>query len=162
VKPHNPWVWYLLQSKRLLKKPSFVVLLLLLPLLVLGLRAMEAEEGGMLRIALCAADPEDELALSIVDDLLMRQSLLEFTAVSSVEEAYASVRENKTDAAWVFLDGLQARINDYTSYVSRREPYILIIEREDNIALQLAREVLYGALWQSNAYALYRDRKSVV
>jgi ABC-2 type transport system permease protein len=156
VKPRNRYLWYLLQGKRLLKKPSFVVLLVLLLFLVWGLRAMEAEESGMLRIALCAEDPHDELALAIVGELQARQSVLGFASAGSIEEAYALVRANKADAAWVFRSGLQARIDAFTAYGSRREPYVLIVEREDNIFLQLAREALYAALWRESAYSLYR------
>jgi N-acetylmuramoyl-L-alanine amidase len=150
-------LWYLLQAKRLLKKPSFVVLLALLPLLVWGLSLTEAQESGMLRIALCAENPADELSTSIVNELLRRRSVLNFTAAASLEEAYALVRANGADAAWVFPDGMRARLNDFAAYGSPRKPFVLIIEREDNVALQLAREVLYGALGQSNAYAIYRS-----
>jgi N-acetylmuramoyl-L-alanine amidase len=156
VKPHNQGLWYLLQSKRLLKKPSFVVLLALLPLLVWGLGLAETEESGMLRIALYAENPQDELVSHIVDDLMTRQSVLSFSVARDIEEAYYLVQTNQADAAWVFPDGLQRRMNDFTAYRSSRDPLVQIIEREDNVALQLAREVLFGALARSNAYAIYR------
>jgi ABC-2 type transport system permease protein len=52
---------------------------------------------------------------------------------------------------------MQERMNDYAAYRSARMPLILIVEREDNVALQLSREVLYGATWHSTAYAIYRS-----
>jgi ABC-2 type transport system permease protein len=150
-------LWYLLQSKRLLKKPSFLVLLGLLPLLVLGLRLTEAEEHGMLRIAVCAENPQDVLSTELVNELLARRSLLSFVAARDVEEAYALVRAKQADAAWIFPDNMQAKVNEFAAYRSSRQPLVLIVEREDNVALQLSREVLYGTVWRSVAYALYRS-----
>ena len=40
------WLWYLLLTKRLLKKPSFLAVLLLAPLLAISLTLLAKEESA--------------------------------------------------------------------------------------------------------------------
>mgnify|MGYP000210132974 CR=1 FL=1 len=50
----NGFTWYLLLTKRLLKKPSFWAVLLLVPVMVFGLGLAAQEESHILRIAVYA------------------------------------------------------------------------------------------------------------
>ena len=58
--------WMLLLSKRLYKKPAFLLILLLIPLAVFGLGSMAEEDHGMLHILLVQRDPSDPLSSSVV------------------------------------------------------------------------------------------------
>ena len=46
--------WLLMMTKRLYKKPTFVVILILIPVLVLGYGLVAAEDSGMVTIALAS------------------------------------------------------------------------------------------------------------
>ena len=62
-------VWYYLLNKRLLKKRSFLILLLLVPLLVFGMRIVSKQDSGVLTILLCSSETSDDLPKEVVDKL---------------------------------------------------------------------------------------------
>ena len=51
---------YVLFSKRFLKKISFLLLLLAVPVLVFCLKNVSGQESGILHIVICLEDEEDE------------------------------------------------------------------------------------------------------
>jgi len=100
----------LIFNKRLLKKPSFILILCLIPLFVLSLVFFTKEESGILTITLCAEDNNDPLANEIISSLMSNDGVLIFVKSESVDEAYESVRLGKSDAAWIFEKDLQSKI----------------------------------------------------
>ncbi|SHO48595.1 ABC transporter permease [Anaerocolumna xylanovorans] len=150
-------VWYYLLSKRLMKKYSFFLLLCAVPILVLAMKTVSRQESGMLTILLCQEDKEDKLSSKIVSDLVENRGVLRYILGSSIEEAYEIVREGKADAAWIFKEQMQDRLDTYTADNLSEEPLISIVEREDNVPLQLSREKLYGALYSYISYSLYQN-----
>lgn len=148
--------WFYLTCKRLIKKPSFFLLLCSIPLLVAAMQMVSQEESGMLKIVLYQENTEDELSSKLVTDLLTQESVLQYVQVETEEEAYAAVRSTEADAAWIFPDDMQEKLDTYIAGAYDRE-FIKIIEREDNVALQLSREKLYGALYSYFPYSVYRD-----
>ena len=47
------WLWFFLSCKRYVHRLSFLVILLLLPVVTLGVRGLEQKEGTWIRIVLC-------------------------------------------------------------------------------------------------------------
>lgn len=148
---------FLLLSKRLLKKMSFRLLLCGVPLLALGMRCLSAGDSGILHIVLCQEAPSDVLSGEIVGRLAAEGSVIRYTLVERAEEAYACVESGRADAAWIFPEDMQEKLDRYTDRKLREEGLIRVIEREDNVALRLAREKLFGALYSHTAYSLYRN-----
>lgn len=148
---------FLLLSKRLLKKMSFRLLLCGVPLLALGMRTLSAGDSGVLHIVLCRENMSDELSGEILGRLTGERSVIQYTLVEQPEEAYAYVESGRADAAWIFPDEMQENLDRFTNGGFREEGLIRIIEREDNVALRLAREKLFGALYSHTAYSLYRN-----
>ena len=52
------WMWFYLSCKRYMHRPSFLVILLLLPLGTFFIRSSEKQEPAELRIAVCAEREE--------------------------------------------------------------------------------------------------------
>lgn len=148
---------FLLFSKRLLKKTSFRLLLCGVPLLALGMRYLSAGDSGILHIVLCQEDLSDTLSGEIVAHLLGEKSVIQYTLVERPEEACAFVESGRADAAWIFPDDMQEKLDRFTGGELREGGLIRVIEREDNVALRLAREKLFGALYSHAAYSLYRN-----
>ena len=65
------WLWLL--TKRLYKKPTFLVLLALIPALVLGYSTVARQDSGVVTIALAAYDNNDPMANAIMDDLMQTE-----------------------------------------------------------------------------------------
>ncbi len=149
-------LWFGLTCKRLLKKPGFLILLCSIPILVWGMGLAAKEESGMLKIVLYRENETDALSSKLVEDLLAEESIIQYCQVFTEEEAHRLVESNEADAAWIFPDKMQNKLEAYIAG-AYDTPFIHIIEREDNVALQLSREKLYGALYSYFPYTVYEE-----
>lgn len=145
------WIWYLLFTKRLLKKPSFWIVLLLAPLLTAGMTLIAGEDSHVLRIAVYAEESDDKLGEQIIDDLEQLDGVVRYEACSSEEELRDLVAYGKMDAGYLIPADLSSLLEDYAAGRNNRMPYdghlISFIAGEDTTQLQLAREQLYAALY---------------
>ena len=148
-------LYYALLSKRFFKKVSFVILLLSIPLLTAGLRIVSHQDSGMLKIILCAED-EDLLTKDIMEALMKEKTVLQFTVMDNAEEARKAVRNNQADAAWIFAEKFQEKLEFYSRYGYSEDVPVLVVEREDTIPLQLSKIKLFGTLYPHVAYSAYQ------
>ncbi len=149
-------LWYWLLSKRLLKKKSFPILLCLIPVLVFAMRGVANGDSGVLRIVLCQENQEDVLSSRIVQDLMDEESIILFSETETVEEAYEAVLSKKADAAWIFPDAMQEKMDAYTAGDTSYK-LVKVIERENNVLLRLSGEKLFGALYRYFPYSLFQN-----
>lgn len=149
------FLWLTLLNKRLLKKISFLVILCCIPVLVAGVNFMTGQDSGMLRVVLCREETDDALADEVVEGLEKHENLLYLLKTDSRDEAEKLVQSGKADVAWVFPEDLQGAIEEYLGNGFHEEPIITVIEKEDNVALRLSREILFGRLYPAVSYALY-------
>lgn len=155
MKIRQIFLWYLLLNKRLLKKYTFILILCMVPLLALGMRQTARQESGMLKIALCEEEASDELSARVIQNLIEDKGVLQFLTCETKEEAYEAVKNKSVDAAWIFPGNMGEKVDEFAAQHSLENSVITIVEREDNVALQLAREKLYGVLYPYISYAIY-------
>lgn len=148
-------VWSFMLNKRLLKKASFLFVLCLIPVLVVFMSLFAQQDSGVVRIALCSEDRNDVVANRIISTLDTDAGVLDFRITETVEDAYTVVKNGEVDAAWIFHEDLQEKMETYVT--GKREPFVTIVEREENVSLQLSREKLYGVLYADLSYNLYTD-----
>lgn len=147
--------WWALLTKRLYKKPTFVVLLLLIPALVLGYGVAAAEDSGMITIALAQEDNADAMASDVVTELMEGSRLIRFARCESPEEAEKQVRTGQADAAWIFEADMEEKVYDFLASRSKRDAFVRVLERESTTALMLTHEKLGGAVYACCSEALY-------
>lgn len=138
-------IWFYLLTKRLLKKPIFLVTLLLIPLFALVMSIALKEESAMVRVALYTSD-EDAMAEEVIDTLLREESVVEFRRYADADSAIEAVKTGKADSAWGFTADFTKKVREYADNVNRGKVLVEICEQEENVTLRLARERLYGAL----------------
>ena len=148
---------FTLFSKRLFKKAGFWLLLFAVPLSAAGVRSLSTGDSGMLHILICQENPSDPLSKEIVTHLLTERSVIQYTLVDREEEAYHLVESGEADGAWIFPDAMQMQLDRFTAGELWEEGLIRIVEREDNIALRLSREKLFGAIYPYASYSLYQN-----
>lgn len=151
------FLFFFLLNKRLLKKYSFLVILAMIPALAAGLLLAAGEDSGVLHILLCAEDETDDLAKQVIGELTGEKSILRYSAVSSGDMAYQAVCQGEADAAWIFAENLAESVEGYVSNSGEEEFLVTVVEREDTVFLQLARERLYSALYPHLSYALFEN-----
>ncbi len=151
------FLFFFLLNKRLTKKYSFLIILGMVPLLVAGLFLAAREDSGVLHILLCQENQEDPLSEQVIRELLEKDSILRFSREASKTAACEEVRRGRADAVWIFSDGLQEGVDNYTSYREREEALVTVVEREDTVFLQLARERLYSVLYPHLSFGLFQN-----
>lgn len=148
---------FFLLNKRLLKKPSFIILLCLIPIMVFGLKLVSERESGIVRIALVNEGSKE--AGRIIDTLMNKPSVFLFSTCEDSAEAEEALIDNRVDAAWVFPVDYKRRISGFTGSLVKdakaEEGAVRIIEREDNVLLQLSRMELFGALYSDLSFSLF-------
>lgn len=153
-KLHKLLLWFAMLSKRLYKKPTFLILMVLIPLLVVGYTAISGGESGVLTIGL-ACEKDDPLAQEIFSDLQTSSQLISFRIYDTPQEAEALLRGGKLDAVWIFSGDIAERIEAFSQKPSASNAFIQVLEREDNIALMLSRERLNGTIYPYVAQRVY-------
>lgn len=150
------WMWLLLLNKRLYKKATFVALLLLIPLLIVALGAVAQQDSGFVTVALVQEDPTDVMVSAIVEDLVEGRKVLRFVRCETVAAAEAMVSGRQADAAWIFPEQLQEKLDMFLKTRRNKQPVVTVLLREETVPLRLANEKLAGALYTHCAPMLYR------
>lgn len=148
-------LWFTLLNKRLLKRISFLVILCCIPVLVAGVHFMTKQDSGMLHVVLCREEKDDALVDEVVRGLKEHENMLHLIETDSEKEAKHLVQSGKADVAWIFPEDLQEAIEEYLADDVREEGIITVVEKEDNVALRLSREILFGRIYPAVSYGLY-------
>lgn len=149
------WTWFWLTEKRLWKKPGYLLVLLLVPILAWSMRIAAREEAGMLTIGLCSEE-QGGFSEEIMRELMEEDGVLRYIRYSSEQEAIDGVCSGVVHAAWVFPEGLDEKLRQMAER-GRITPIVRVVEREDDISLVFSREVLCSRLFPKLAFETYKD-----
>ncbi|MBR5343053.1 MAG: hypothetical protein IK149_04060 [Oscillospiraceae bacterium] len=146
-------LWYGLFSKRLLRRPAYLAVLLLVPLFAVALTLFSQQKSGVLTVALALEDPRDPAASAAVERLTRGDSILLCELAESPEAAREAVRSGRADAAWIFSDDFEAALQHFAArgYADA----VTVVEREDNVLLMLSRELLFAAIYPETSFELF-------
>lgn len=147
-------LWYWLLTKRLLKRPAFLAILIGVPLLAGAMAGVSRQAAGLLTIAVARRD-DDPVAAEAMERLLIRDGVLRFLECATDTEALAAVERGQADAAWIFRAEAGAEVERFVSASGSRGAAI-VVEREDNVFLRLARERLAAAIYPAVSRDLFR------
>ncbi len=146
--------WFLLLNKRLYKKATFLLILLLIPALVFGYGQLAKEDSGVLTVAL-AQEGDDPMAWEIMQELRDSSVLMRFVFCDTRESAEQMVNDSKADAAWIFADDLENAIYRFVQNPSKSTAFVRIVEGQSSVTLKLAREKLSEAVFSRCSRAFY-------
>ncbi|MCR4598787.1 MAG: ABC transporter permease [Acetatifactor sp.] len=149
-------IWCWLTEKRLLKKLSYVAVLLILPVLVICLKNGSEEEAGMVSIGLYTPAEKGTLPDQLIERFLNDESILRFYRYESESEAVAALAGSKVDAVWILPENLEEQLEKIAKRRAIR-PIVKVLEREDDVALTFTREVLCSKVFPEYVYASYRE-----
>ncbi len=142
----------LLQQKRLLLHPVFLLLLCATVLAGGALGLASGQESGVQHILL-ASEGDDPLAQEVIGQLCAGEGLIRFEMVAP-EQAYTMITKTQADEAWVFPDHMEEQISEWVN-AAKREPIVRVITREQTPVSTLVRERLYAALYPYLSRANY-------
>lgn len=148
--------WYLLLNKRLFKKIGFIVILAMIPILAFSMTlSVQNEDSGMIRIAVVAIEPEDELVSRIMGKLENDGNVFVFSFYDSVDEAKRSVENKTVDAAWIFEEGFKEKV---LKGVNRsNESLVDVYAVQDNIFFKASKEKIFSLLFPDVSYEIFKE-----
>ena len=149
------FLWYWLLTKRLVKRPAYLAVLLLIPLFAAAITLFSRQDSGAVTVAVVLEEPSDPVASAAVEHLLRNESILRAVPVESAEAAREEVRSGRVDAAWIFTPGLSSGLDDFAHYGTGG--HVTVVQREDNIFLMVSREKLFATLFSDLSFALFRN-----
>lgn len=144
--------WFWLSGKRLLKKPFYLILLVLMIVLTLCYHTEAEESSGMVTVALAVPEETDLLVPQIMEQLDSESGWILYTQTTA-EEARLLVTAGKADAAWIFPKDVSEKLAVFLD--DRTSPVVEVVQREETVLLRLSRERLSGALYGCCAQPLY-------
>lgn len=140
-------VQFLLFNKRLLKRPVYLIILLLMPLTVFLLSRTQAESPSGIR-AMLYAEGEDwkeqeDLLDKIIGRLLVEDATVRFTLAESEDELKRAVLKQEADCGYVFPEDFSERLrnDDWKRSVT-------FYCGEDTMIPMLVNELLYTSVFQ--------------
>lgn len=140
-------VWFWLLTKRLYKKPSFIALLLLIPVVVFGYSLAAQGNSGMMTIAVCCEDPADDFSAALRDELASSGGVIRFLTDLDKEEAEQMVCDGVVDALWIIHDDIRNDVMEYVSGSYAGQGFVTVVVREKTVPLMLANEKLSAKLF---------------
>lgn len=150
VKTGLLWLWLL--TKRLYRRPAFLVMLVVIPALVLGYASINTEDSGMVTVAV-AQEGATALEPSLLQELQGGSDLLLYRSCATPEEAEALVTTGKADTAWIFSENLEESVRAFAK--GGNAAFIRVLVREDSVMLRLSRERLSGTMFPRIARQVY-------
>jgi len=150
-------------NKRLFRRYSFVLILLLIPVLIPVAGLMMSQGSGIMNVGLCNINKNNQISQEIIQKLTNEESALKFKIYSSENEIRRAVETKEIDTAWVFGGNFDEDLIDFADGKTSKA-FVSVISQEDSIPLQLSREKLYAALYPYISYEIYSDfvKNSVV
>ncbi len=148
------FLWYYLLTKRLVKKASFVAILLLIPVCTLLLTTAAKQESAFYRVAVCAQDEADQLSCDVINELVNQKSkVVIIKEYKNESESIQAVKSGEVDSAWIFKSNLKNKISSFLK--GNDTTPVKAYSKEPNIFEKLAKEKLYNALYPHISFELY-------
>ncbi len=148
--------WFFMLNKRLYKKASFVIMLMLIPVLITAFNFVAKEDSGFLHIVLAQIDTSDELSSQVIEELLNEESIIRFSYAESEKEAINCVRNGDADEAWIFNSNLKQCVDEFcASDFDKNKTAVNVVAKEQNVFLRVANEKLSATMYKHYAKSYY-------
>lgn len=146
----NLFTFFILQLKRIGKRPLFLCLLLAFPLLMFFLsRVFAGEEDSRIPVGIFL-ETEDTLANTLCEKLIASEdSLFSFTYVSTEEDLIKAVQSNRFECGYLFEKDLGAELDR-----NHLKNLITVYASETTTCTGVLNELVYAALFEEYSLSL--------
>lgn len=145
--------WIYVFSKRLLKKPLFLVLLCVFPCTALLLSHYASQERPLLEVALYN-EGQSPFANDVIESLLKEKHVLNFYEVSSEAELIQDVQASRAECGYIFS-------KDYTAqHLLGEEDWkksVRVIKSTTSVLTESIHELVFASVFQQYNQLLLND-----
>ena len=138
---------YLLLQKRMIRKKSYILMMISVFVFVLILRGVSLQDSSMITIAVGIEDNADETALNLYNDFEKNGVVLSYDKYDTPEEAIDAVASGLADEAWIIPADLSDIVREFAINNKVSTP-IQIYARESSVVQFFLRELLEARLFK--------------
>ena len=140
-----------LWCKRILKRPLFLLTLLLMPLSSLFLQNCRTREDAVLKAALYIPDAEHNASARELTEQLIQTSnhSISYYYCSSKKELRQDVSSGKANCGYIFPRDLDSALK---TYAKKHKPFITSIRPNQNTITSIIDEIILGKSYQKISY----------
>ena len=102
-------MWILLMTKRLMKKPSFIIILVLLPVILVMYRFIITEDDGTIRACVYVPEGSEAFTEKLADNLADAEFSARFYLVDSEDDLYSDVIAGRAEVGYILPKDLKER-----------------------------------------------------
>lgn len=124
-------------TKRLIKNPAFIFILVLMPLIVTMFNKADIKEENNIRVGIYHED--DQLSKTICENLKNEKGYIKFLVYDDKNEMIKSVENKKIECGYIFPSDFQNRLDSY-----KIKKCITCIESPSTILSSLSDEVVFA------------------
>ncbi|MCR4841602.1 MAG: hypothetical protein K5848_08705 [Lachnospiraceae bacterium] len=135
----------LLFAKRLLKKPTFLVILLLMPVLTVALKYLIAQDSDIIKAAVYDCSGNEKIE-QVTDKLISDGGAISYYRVDSLEQLKVDVLTNNAECGFVFDENLYQALIDENA-----ENAIPLYKSTKSTMEDIAKEEVFVALYHTYA-----------
>ncbi len=138
---------YFILSKRLVKRLTYVALLIIIPIAVLLLKVGARDKGHVMSIGIYAEDKKDAATEALIKGLTDTSEDFLFAEFDNPTEAISAVEKGIIDEAWIIHEDLS---EDFLRIAVGRTPYnpISVYIRETGVTHFMMQEILESAAFK--------------
>lgn len=144
-------------QKRLLKKPSFLIILLLIPIVVFSISKLSEKDTSIFKAAIYSGKDQGEAKASVLSRISAYEDVLEYKFCNSPEEAKDAVINGSVDCAWIFPDDFYSTVREYAENPSTDIKFVSVYVREETVPTRLSGELLFGSVFPEISKEIYLD-----
>ncbi len=148
--------WCFLTEKRLFKKISYVLMILVLPLLMAGMRTGVSDGSAVMTVAVGTDGAAGSFAARLVSDIAEDDALLKFIMPGGEEECLSAVSSGKADVAWIIHENIEEELEDIAKR-GKLKPVADLIVREKDMAVGFVKEVFESRIFPEFIHKVYLD-----
>ncbi len=159
------FLWFFLSCKRYLKKMSFFLILLALPIATFLIRKVERTQPQEIRIAVCIQkedtyrdeNMEDSLEQLLIDNLVNKRetsgnSFFRFYQCEGEEQVKEQVASRRAECGYVISQGLRGKLDEKNYKRS-----IYVYSAPSTVLASLSTEVVFSSLMEVYGSELFQD-----
>jgi len=149
------FLWLFMLFKRTIKKPVFLIISLITPIIAIGLTVMSENADVHVNIGIYSEDSSD-FTSEIIDTLCNRDKIYTFIPTDSREELIRLTENGTVTCGYIFPENFEEKLHSAFSSNSSSNIIELIIPVNSSVPA-ISNEIFYSAVIRTYAYALLVD-----
>lgn len=146
--------WFLLFTKRNFKKISFIVVLLLIPIVTFGI-SVATNDSSIMRVGYCCEGEAKSSTEDIFLQLKNDPGMIDFGYYDNPQSGRDALDLGQIDILWIFPEDTESAVRKY--YSSEADSVVKVFRREADNVSNLADEKLYCVIYPYVSYTIYSN-----